>query len=76
MLKTGDKFVSMGDDKRFLSTDQQENLYIENKEYKKTMSLMGGVKHHKTEYIKAKPIFRLYDTKQKIKSVKNESNDQ
>lgn len=69
VLYIDNKFKAISDEKRFLSKADQERLYIKVMEFKKVnIGFYSDVKHSKTEYIKAKPLFQLYETRQKIVS--------
>jgi hypothetical protein len=67
-LLIGTKFKKISDEKRELPLKMQEILYICAKTY--IQSLRGFervVKLKHTEYIRAKPLFNLYDTNKKLK---------
>lgn len=75
VLKINNKFVKINDEKRFLNSDEQNNLFIHSQEYKiKNIGFQNVATKNSEIYIKANLYFNLYDTTQKIKALQNENN--
>lgn len=72
LLKKG-QFEPINEEQRFLNDDQQNQLYIKAVEFKRvTMGFFSTVRPYSMKYIKAQPIFKLYDTTQKINTMMTE----
>ncbi len=68
VLFINNKFVTISDELRFLTPEQQKILYIKVIEFKKiNMGFYSDVVPITTKYIKADKIFKLYNTKQVIR---------
>lgn len=61
------KFHAIDEENRFLSEEMQENLYIKVIDFKRiNVSVYTDLRPQRPYYIKAKPIFSLYDTTERI----------
>lgn len=69
VIKKNKKFYTLSEEKRFLPSVYQDNLYIKATVFKKvTLGFYPQLQKQKIVYIKAKPIFELFDTTKKIKT--------
>lgn len=67
VLRINNKFVNISDENRFLPKQYQDKLYIKCVEFKRVnLGLISEMVYHKTIYIRAKPIFKLYNTSERI----------
>lgn len=62
-------FLNPSIDERFLNEELQNKLFIKCVEFQRyNRGFISDIAHSKTLYLPAKPIFKLYDTTQKIKA--------